>query len=138
METNVKAIAQAVLQFLQMGKDAPPLDSLDPEVTMEGEMKATFQVSQYHDAVLQGRQRRRGPGGIKPLALNLFTVTIVGTKSHLEEEDEDGFLFKGIWITDPCLDETAQERVNPWEYYGEAYRDFRVKKGLPLAIGRTL
>ena len=29
-----------------------------------------------------------------------------------------GFLFNGIWITDPFMDETGRFSVDPKEYYG--------------------
>jgi len=30
----------------------------------------------------------------------------------------EGFLFNGIWITDPFMDETGRFPVDPKEYYG--------------------
>ena len=30
----------------------------------------------------------------------------------------EGFLFNGIWITDPFMDETGRFSVDPKEYYG--------------------
>lgn len=31
------------------------------------------------------------------------------------------FKFEGTWITNPNYDETGRFKVNPVEYYGEAY-----------------
>tara|TARA_R100000935_G_scaffold5188_1_gene11967 strand:- start:369 stop:488 length:120 start_codon:yes stop_codon:yes gene_type:complete len=31
---------------------------------------------------------------------------------------EQGFLFNGVWITDPMLDETGRFTVDPFTYYG--------------------
>jgi hypothetical protein len=143
METKTKQLADEILLALEHTDKLTLVDSLDQtsQSVNQSETKATFCLSRYIDAPLQGRQKRRGPGGIKPLAMVVYQVTIEATVSSAVAdggEDEDGFLFKGVWITDPALDETLQERVNPWEYYGEAYREYRMKKGLPLAIGRTL
>jgi len=33
-------------------------------------------------------------------------------------EEEVGFEFEGIWITDPTMDETGRFEVDPKEYYG--------------------
>lgn len=142
METKTKQLADEILNALESTDKLTLIDSLDKksQSVNHSESKATFCLSRYVDAPLQGRQKRRGPGGAKPLAMITYVVTIEGSSSPAFEDDEDhdGFLFKGIWITDPALDETLQERVNPWEYYDEAYREYRMKKGLPLAIGRTL
>ena len=34
------------------------------------------------------------------------------------KDKEQGFLFNGVWITDPTLDETGRFTVDPLTYYG--------------------
>jgi len=35
------------------------------------------------------------------------------------KDKEQGFLFNGVWITDPTLDETGRFTVDPLTYYGK-------------------
>jgi hypothetical protein len=134
METKTKELADQILLAIEKSNDVKLIDSLDKEarVLEQSETKASFGLSRYVDFPLQGRQNRRGPGGVKPHSMIAYTVTIEASThpAFTDPEDEDGFLFKGTWITDPTLDETLREPVNPWEYYGDAYVAFRMKKGM--------
>jgi hypothetical protein len=133
METNVKQVAEQILLAIEDSPKVKSIDSTDQDVTRADVNKYTFVISKYKDATLQGAQRRRGPGGIKPLHMEVYTVTIEGSISEVADEDDDsGFLFEGIWVTDPTMDVEGREAVNPWTYYGDAYREFRTKKGLTV------
>ena len=37
---------------------------------------------------------------------------------EIQEEEEQGFEYEGIWITNPYLSECGRFEVNPKEYYG--------------------
>lgn len=138
METKTLLLAEQILDAIEHSKDVTLIDSLDKEAepVFESETKAKFGLSRFVDFPLQGRQQRRGPGGVKPHSMIAYTVTIEATvhPAFTDPEDEDGFLHEGIWVTDPMMDVTGREEVNPWEYYGDAYRAFRAKKGQKVPV----
>lgn len=39
------------------------------------------------------------------------------------KDNKQGFLFNGVWITDPTLDETGRFTVDPSTYYGTSYKE---------------
>jgi len=39
--------------------------------------------------------------------------------------EDEGFEFEGVFIIDPAMDETMRFSVDPEEYYGQAYLDWK-------------
>lgn len=83
--------------------------------------------------------RMKGMGWVhqKPKRYNRskgLTVPVVGDNSGFSTEDliqamqpqglDHGFMFEGVFITDPSSDESNRFPVNPVEYYGQAYLDW--------------
>ena len=72
-----------------------------------------------------------------------LVVPVVGDNSGFSTEDliqamkpqgiDHGFMFEGVFITDPTTDESNRFSVNPIEYYGQAYLDWlEVQASKPL------
>ena len=72
-----------------------------------------------------------------------LVVPVVGDNSGFSTEDliqamkpqgiDHGFMFEGVFITDPTTDESNRFPVNPIEYYGQAYLDWlEVQASKPL------
>lgn len=40
----------------------------------------------------------------------------------------DGFVWDGVWIVDPSVDDTGRFFVNPYAHYGAAYVDWQWKQ----------
>lgn len=44
-----------------------------------------------------------------------------GGRESVNDADGPGFKWNEYWITDPTYDETGRAKVDPVEYYGDAY-----------------
>ena len=42
----------------------------------------------------------------------------------MTEKQKPGFLYQGIWITNPTLSECCRFTVDPVKYYGQVYLDW--------------
>ncbi len=61
------------------------------------------------------------------------------TTARLCELTHDiGFEFGGTWITDPTVSECSRFQVDPVEYYGQAYIDFRDLQAKVAKIDKTI
>lgn len=40
------------------------------------------------------------------------------------EHMANGFVFEGVKIINPSMDETSRKEVNPFEYYGDKYENY--------------
>lgn len=45
-----------------------------------------------------------------------------------EKEDESGFSFQGMFITDPTMNENGTDTVDPDEHYGQVYRSWKLRR----------
>ena len=76
-----------------------------------------------------------------------LVVPLVGDNSGFRTEDlilamqpqgiDHGFLFGGVFITDPSTDESTRFPVNPVEYYGQAYLDWLDVQEKRFSEGKT-
>ncbi len=108
METNSKKVLEFLVASLRQWttEEGPVMDSFNVKVDVVHGAKSTTTVSKYVD--IKGQNGEEHPIGMK-----VFTVTVEENyvPCATTQDDLSGFQFKGVWVTDPCLDETGRFAV---------------------------